>query len=570
MKFKELKDFPYTSSFASIQLKPIVTEEADKYLALASLEQVKSFIPTIKEGNCDLLPVAFNACVVNRVNKNDDVISTETALASYKNFLYKQINLEHNRKNVVGVILSAGFSEFGTDKPLTEEDVKGSTKPFNITLGGVVWRIVNDNLADFIEESNDPTSPYYLQISASWEVGFTDYKLAVIENGKKNLEDALIISDATEISKFKNLLKAYQGTGRVDESKRIYRVPTNDFIPLGVGLTEKPAAEVQGIATNTETTEEAEAAIPPQFLKKKDGEKPKGKDEEEEDTNEEKPEGEEETEEEKKKKAGKNKNFPPKKKDSKDGEEIPEDKKKKGNDNEDVTVNVTVQASDNNNQKNISQAIESNVNEGRTVMIKTLKDITDESLKQCTAATIAEVVQNHLTEKAQEWAKEKTSFEDQLKQAKADTQKTTEDFSALKKQFDEVQAKINTLETEKVEREKVEKFNSRMSEIVAAYVLDDEARAAVVEEVKAVASDEDFEKYKKRAAVLLKGFAKKTDENKGNKGEEAAASVVETAINNGTQNNAALPNSTTGSQKKTLAELAQQAFAKDNFTVNYR
>ena len=54
----------------------------------------------------DLLPVAFNACVVNRVNKNGDVINTATALDICKNFINKPINVEHNRSNIVGVILS--------------------------------------------------------------------------------------------------------------------------------------------------------------------------------------------------------------------------------------------------------------------------------------------------------------------------------------------------------------------------------------------------------------------------------------------------------------------------------
>jgi hypothetical protein len=570
MKFKDLKDFPYTSSFASIPLKPIVTQEADKYLATASLDQIRKFVPDIPDGNYYLLPIAFNACVVNRVNKNDDVISTETALATYKNFLFKQINIEHNRKNVVGVILNAGFTEFGTDKTLSEEDIKGTTKPFNITLGGVVWRIVNDDLADFIEESNDPTSPHYLEVSASWEVGFTDYKLAVLENGKKNLEDALIISDAEEIDKFKQLLKAYQGNGRVDENKRVYRVPTENFIPLGIGLTEKPAAEVEGVAVPLSVEEEASAGVPPQFQKKE-------KDSEEQDP-EKKKEGDEEETDEKKKKGGKNP-FPPKKKDSKEdkskkSEEDEEENKKKKDGGEDVTVTVTVDASENHNknQKNISHASESHVNEGVTMTIKTLEDlakITDDGLKQANAASIAEVVQQHLTLKAEEYAKEKSRWENELNTAKTASQAATASLEDFKKKFDEVQAKVAALEAEKVEKEKVEKFNARMSEIVAAYNLDDEARAAVVEDIKAIASDEDFDKYKKKASILFKGFAKTEVKKEEKKQEEAAASVVDDAIEKG-KKEGGLPNSSTSSQTKTLAELAKQAFAKENYTVNYR
>ena len=88
-----MKDFRYKTIFSS-QIRAAVSEERDKYLALASLINVGDFIPDIDlENNVDLLPVAFNAFVANRVNKNGDVIETETAIAIYENFLNKPINI---------------------------------------------------------------------------------------------------------------------------------------------------------------------------------------------------------------------------------------------------------------------------------------------------------------------------------------------------------------------------------------------------------------------------------------------------------------------------------------------
>ena len=113
---------------------------------MASLVDVGDFVPNIDtEKNIDLLPIAFNACVANRVNKNGDVIDTPTAIEIYENFVNKPINIEHNRERVVGAILTAGFSEFGTDKPLTAEQVAETNTPFNITLGGIVWKVVTIN-----------------------------------------------------------------------------------------------------------------------------------------------------------------------------------------------------------------------------------------------------------------------------------------------------------------------------------------------------------------------------------------------------------------------------------------
>jgi chorismate mutase len=247
--------FEYTTSFSS-SVKPLISEERDKYLALASLEEIGSFIPDVDtDKNIDLLPIAFNACVVNRANKNGDVIDTETAASIYKDFINKPINVEHNRNRVVGVILTAGFSEFGTDKPLTEDEVKGSAKPFNITLGGVVWRVAHEDLAYLIEESSDPTSENYLKVSASWELGFSNYNIVKVVGEGKNIENGEIIADEKKIEKIKNNLKSLGGDGKIDDD-HIYRLVTGDVVPLGIGLTESPAADVKGVATRQEDEDE--------------------------------------------------------------------------------------------------------------------------------------------------------------------------------------------------------------------------------------------------------------------------------------------------------------------------
>lgn len=250
-------NYNYTTTFSSI-LKPLVSEEKDKYLALASLMEVGNFIPNVDtEKNVDLLPVAFNAAVVNRVNKNGDVIDTETAIASYKDFINKPINIEHNREKIVGVILTAGFSEFGSDASLTEEQVKDLKGPFNITLGGVIWKIANPHLADKIEDSSDATSDKYQSVSASWELGFNDYNVVMIDGESKNIEDGSLISDASKIESIKNSLRAFGGSGKLDKTKSIYRKVIGNVVPLGVGLTETPAADVKGVATLKAEAKEA-------------------------------------------------------------------------------------------------------------------------------------------------------------------------------------------------------------------------------------------------------------------------------------------------------------------------
>ena len=251
-----MKELKYTTIFSST-IKPLVSEDKDKYLAMASLLDVGDFIPEIDtEKNIDLLPIAFNACVANRVNKNGDVIDTPTALEIYENFINKPINIEHNRDRVVGAILTAGFSEFGTDKQITAEELKDHKGPFNITLGGIVWKVVNSNLAKMIEDSADPTGDSYQKISASWELGFSDYDLVVIEGEEKNIENAEFVTEIEKVGQLKANLKSLGGTGKLEDGRSVYRRVTEQVVPLGIGLTETPAADVQGVATQKEQKEE--------------------------------------------------------------------------------------------------------------------------------------------------------------------------------------------------------------------------------------------------------------------------------------------------------------------------
>ena len=256
-----MKELKYTTIFSST-IKPLVSEDKDKYLAMASLLDVGDFIPEIDtEKNIDLLPIAFNACVANRVNKNGDVIDTPTALEIYENFINKPINIEHNRDRVVGAILTAGFSEFGTDKQITAEELKDHKGPFNVTLGGIVWKVVNSNLAKMIEDSADPTGDSYQKISASWELGFSDYDLVVIEGEEKNIENAEFVTEIEKVGQLKANLKSLGGTGKLEDGRSVYRRVTEQVVPLGIGLTETPAADVQGVAIQKEQKEEKQEEV---------------------------------------------------------------------------------------------------------------------------------------------------------------------------------------------------------------------------------------------------------------------------------------------------------------------
>lgn len=579
-------NFPYKTSF-SCELKPLVSAEKDKYLAMASLIEVGKFIPNIDtKKNYDLLPVAFNACVVNRVNKNDDGIDTPTAIAIYKEFINKPINVEHNRQKVLGVILVAGFSEFKTDKPLTLEEVKELKGPFNIVLGGVVWRTVNSRIADLIEESNDKESDNYQAISASWELGFHDYNILILSGNDKNVESGTLVKDEAEIEKLTPFLKSLGGNGVDENNKRVCRMPCNstdsNVVPLGIGFTENPAAEVKGIAV--------EAA-------KKDKEK-KDKAKADELVNDVEACG--------------STHFINK---CSCGETISQCRCVSTNKTSTILENgcekckekaaLAAKEGDKKitiSENKISQKEKTHVIQERNIMkIKSLNEITDESLKQISASSIAEFVHDQLTEKAKSWEPEKASLEKKAKDAETLATEATKTLEEVKAELKKVQATVETLNNEKAEREKVEKFNTRMNEVSEAYELGEDERKLVVEEVKSLVDDASFEKWKTKAAVLLKGFAKKKDDKDKNKkkndstvddskdkGDQVANSsevkaklekayvaaasqkdketILAEAIEKGVKLDEKIIN-TGGTAEPTLKEKAATAFAVSQFTV---
>ena len=63
-------------------------------------------------------------------------------------------------------------------------------------MAAVVYKTVDRNFADALMESNDPESNLFQRISASWEIGFNEYMVAV---GSSDLSEAEIITDKKQM-----------------------------------------------------------------------------------------------------------------------------------------------------------------------------------------------------------------------------------------------------------------------------------------------------------------------------------------------------------------------------------
>lgn len=245
---KEMKNnpFKYHSSFENDIVASCVDGSCQRFnISEASLETLKPLIPEEVDlsKNIDLLGVAFNAAVVNKFNKNGDGIDTDTALAINDYFINKPTNIEHNKEKVVGHIISAAFSDINTSTLLEPDQLKGTLDPFNIALGALVYKVVNPAFARMLEQTDEGEN-FHNKISASWEIGFNDYYIAL---GSKDLNEAELITEKSQIKEFKKYLQAYDGEGKMDDGTLVSRLVIGEIYPLGIGFTATPAAEVEGV-----------------------------------------------------------------------------------------------------------------------------------------------------------------------------------------------------------------------------------------------------------------------------------------------------------------------------------
>jgi len=215
------------------------------------LSEASSLIPAEfnADKNIDILPVVFNVAVVNKFNANHDGIDSKGAAEILKQFIHKPINIEHIKPYIIGHIVNASFSDKQPD--YEENDIaefEGRNTPFYITLAGFIYRHVYPDLAEALILNSNPESEYYQMYSSSWEISFSDYKIAT---GSDLVSDCKIYSrdeNPESFAKCVDKLKQNGGTGFSEEGQ-VSRLLGGKMFPLGCAFTENPAADVSGIYT---------------------------------------------------------------------------------------------------------------------------------------------------------------------------------------------------------------------------------------------------------------------------------------------------------------------------------
>jgi hypothetical protein len=540
--------FKYKTKFLNEVQASAENVKDGKFVSQASLEQLKNLVPEDIdfEKNIDLIGVAFNAAVINQFNKNHDGIDTKTALAIKDYFVHKPTNIEHNKKKIVGHIVSSGFSRMYNDELISSvrEEVN---QPFNLALGAVVYSAANKEFAEMVLRSVDPEDEMHQVVSASWELGFNEY---VIAAGSRSLEEAEIISDPKHVEELSQYLKAFDGEGKLNDGTEVYRLVVGDVYPLGIGFTANPAADVKGIYV---------------FDDKK------------------KEESEDDSLNAEEKIQVNNKIYF-----SKNEKNISQ--------NGILTVNESI--------NNISIMEKQELLEDFKAILE--EKMPGHDFSQETVANIGRVIGDAIKSKNEQYEKELLALEEERQKFAEAEEGIKADLEDLKSKLEAAEGQVATLSEEIDSRKSEDAFNARMEDVDAIYDLSEEDRKVLASEVEAIDLDEaSFEEYKSKLSVMWahkskeylaeqeKAFEEKieaelqkrlqgmktseaseasdTSEETETEESEASEEVEEVLKNAETEEEEVIANNNTTSavQEVSLREKFAEAFAKENISIKF-
>ena len=509
----------------------------------ASLNNLKDLIPEDIDfdKNIDLLGVAFNAALINVFNRNGDGISSETALKIKDYFIHKPTNIEHDKKKIVGHIVSTAFSDLDNNEILEELDPE-NLNPVNLSLGAVIYAAANKAFASLVEDSVDSKNDKYMKVSASWELGFNDYLIAA---GSENLNEAEIISEEKHIKELSKYLKSFDGEGKLKDGTPVHRLVIGEVYPLGIGFTANPAAKVKGLYLNEDKKKASivSAKIAESSIEKSTHEDTKNK-------------------------------------------------KNKKNISQKCNLHVI-------------DSVTKISNMEKTNLIEDFKTILDEKIpnhgfSEEAVANVGRVIGEAIKSKSDQYEKELVSLEEEKARVSEAEEKVKEDLTSLKDQLNASQKELEELKAEVQKVKEEEAFNSRMEDINSEYDLSQEDRTLLASEIKTISlDDQDFESYKSKISVMWahknkeyileqeKSFKEKveaevqkrisedpieeiqTSEASEEVSEEAKEESIEKALDKiePEQEIVSNNNSSTATEEESLRDRFAKAFSKENITV---
>lgn len=540
--------YKYTTSF----LQPIIAsadiDQKNIKISKASMDDLKTLMPESinLDKNIDLVGVAFNAAVVNTFNKNHDGISTDTALAVKDYFVHKPTNIEHKKQRIVGHIVSAGFSSYGDSEILKDEDLAGYEDPFNIALGAVVYRMVDKKFAQLLNESADPESPLHNQVSASWEIGFNDYQIAV---GSENLSEAEIVTDEKQIKELSQYLKAAEGNGTMKDGTLVRRLVVGDVYPLGIGFTANPAADVEGVVL-ADTGDDFKIS------------------------------------------------------DRRDSSINIDDRSER------ILKNILnyknkISQSEKNTVKSERESNPSIMNTNQ--LVQEIKSVLDEKLSsekmskdtfaEESVASISSLVNQAIREKNEEYKQQLSSAKEEKANVEAQHQELSASVEEMKQKLEAAEDKIRQFEEDTQRQEALARFNARMEAVEQDYELSEADLKIVASEVKELdLADEAFASYREKLAIVFAHKDKEHIQAEKEKFDNAVSEAVEKRVTDMKETKASTEpavveekvnleevledaeqvtpeisntNEASSGETETLRTKFQSAFSKENINITY-
>jgi hypothetical protein len=268
------------------------------------------------------------------------------------------------------------------------------------------------------------------------------------------------------------------------------------------------------------------------------------------------------------------------------------------------TITANIDASEKNNEETESLNVIEKEKQTIIMQIKDIKDINDESLKQISASAITKFIEEKLAATSEDWKKKVDEKETAASTLSAEIATVKAELETIKTEKDDLGKKLSDLESAALAKEADEAFQNRMTLIDDKFELSDEDRQFVVEEVKACASAEDFDKWMNKFSVLAKEKSKeviaakakeledlrknisvvkaseegetktevkteevKTEEKVAEKTEEKVAEKVAEVISEA-KVKTEIPNSQAA--QESLKDRMAKAFSGDNVKVSYR
>jgi hypothetical protein len=484
------KEYKFSAKFEAIA-KIAKTDEIERKEAFASLKNLGgvfagSDLAQTIDKNPDLLFISSNLIGLDEINFNGDAVTTEDILTVDELFRGKFFDIEHVRADgAVGVISNVGYSIAESNEMIPKSQVSSETRKVQMVVGGYLWRLINRELCDLVENSSDNEDEY---ISTSFELLFNDYWIAV--SPTRNLKDGRIIkpSDA-EWSKYDSLLLANGGSGK-ENGNFVGRILKDEILPVGAGIVRKPASGIKGILTVTESPTVADDCEP----KETEDDEEKMEDEDTEDT-----------------------------------EEI-----------EDEEVDAVISAKIRETIKNTINIENLSVNQNITskniqnnMDIKTFQELeakwSEIAKLEATASipSIRKVFEAEILVQSEKFAADLKAKEDFIKNVEASKLETEVKVKELDSTVSALQKQLDEVRSAQASAEKESAFNARMGTLDETFELDDEDRSILTEEVREIADDESFAKWFDKKKKLMK---EKTKAFMKEKKENCASVVVQTEV----------------------------------------